>query len=76
MIDPLKQLQDLEAELHEVNEALAHAARPLDHLSDMDEAQRQQLAAQLRAVLARWEAVTQRISHALRAGGDGGGNTS
>ena len=68
MSEQLKQLQDLQAQLHEVNLAFARAAQPLDRLSDMNGKQREQLAGQLRAVWARWEAVTQQISQVLQSG--------
>lgn len=61
----LTNLQRLQAELHEVNEELANAARPLDRISELNEQQRQHVAGQLRAGLARWELVTQRIAQEL-----------
>ena len=63
--EQLTNLERLRAELHEVNQELARAARPLDRISDLNEEQRQHVAAQLRAGLARWESVTQRISQVL-----------
>ena len=63
----LTELERLEAELHEVNQECARAAVPLDRLDEMNEAQRRELAAQIRASLARWEAVTQQISQVLRS---------
>ena len=64
----LAHLQRLEAELHAVNEELAQAARPLERLSDLNEAQREQVANKIRAGLARWELVTQQISQAMGCG--------
>ena len=72
MSEQLKQLQDLQAQLHEVNLEFARAAQPLDRLSEMNGKQREQLAGQLRAVWARWEAVTQEISQVLRSGSANG----
>ena len=66
----LAQLQGLQAELHEVNESLVQAARPLERLSEMDEKHRDKLADELRAGLARWESVTQRISQLLEIGSE------
>ena len=67
MNEQLTQLQSLEARLHEVNQECARAAVPLERLDEMNEAQRRELAAQIRASLARWEAVTQQISQVLRS---------
>jgi ABC-type transporter Mla MlaB component len=67
--EQLTNLERLRAELHEVNEELARAARPLDRISDLNEQQRQHVADQLRAGLARWESVTQRISKVLSVDG-------
>ena len=65
MSEQLKQLQDLEAQLHEVNQELDRAARPLDRMTELNIEQRQKLGAQLRAVQARWESVTEQISQVL-----------
>jgi uncharacterized protein YaaN involved in tellurite resistance len=67
MSEQLTQLEGLQAQLHEVNRELARVARPLERLSEMNEAERQQLAAVIRAGLARWEAVTREISQVLRS---------
>ena len=67
MSDQLKQLQNLQAQLHEVNLEFARAAQPLDRLADMNGKQREQLADQLRAVWARWKTVTQQISQVLQS---------
>jgi flagellar biosynthesis chaperone FliJ len=72
MSEQLKQLQDLQTQLHEVNLDFARAAQPLDRLSEMNLKQREQLADQLRAVWARWEAVTQQISQVLQSNSAGG----
>jgi anti-anti-sigma regulatory factor len=63
--EQLTDLQRLQAELHEVNEELAKAARPLNRISDLNEEQRQNVAKQLRAGLARWDSLTQRIAQVL-----------
>jgi flagellar biosynthesis chaperone FliJ len=68
MSEQLKQLQDLEAELREVNREFARAARPLDRMTDLNNEQRQKIGAQLRAAAARWESVTQQISQVLGTG--------
>lgn len=75
MSEQLTQLQRLQAELHEVNQEFARAALPLERLPEMNEEQRQQLATQLRAAQARWEAVTQQISQVLQTG-DAGASAS
>jgi flagellar biosynthesis chaperone FliJ len=72
MSEQLIQLEDLQTQLHEANQELARAARPLERLSEMKEAERQQLAAIIRAGLARWEAVTREISQVLRSGNGSG----
>jgi septal ring factor EnvC (AmiA/AmiB activator) len=69
MSEQLTQLQRLQAELHEINEDLAQVARPLKRLSELNEQQRQQVADQLRAQLARWDSVTQLISQVLGSNG-------
>ena len=73
MNEQLTQLEGLQARLHDVNQECARAAVPLDRLGEMNDAQRRQLAAQIRAALARWEAVTQEISQVLRSCGAAGG---
>jgi hypothetical protein len=60
-----RQLQELIAELHEVNDQLAAAARPLDDLPDLSEAERDVVGGRLRACLARWQGTTERIRKAL-----------
>ena len=69
------QLGELIAELHEVNAELADAARPLE-LGDLNDAQRQAVGANLRAGLARWENITQRIAKALNGSSNGGGESA
>ena len=59
-------LSQLIDELHEVNEWLAKAATPLKHHAELDGGQRQHIAAEMRAGLARWEIATRRIDEALR----------
>lgn len=58
-------LSELIERLHEVNRQLSEAARPLDHPADLDLEQREQLGKQIRAVLERWETLTQQIRQAL-----------
>jgi hypothetical protein len=67
------QLGELIAELHELNEELAEAARPLDRLPNLNDEQRDGVAARLRSGLARWEIVTRRIDEVLGGWGKGGG---
>jgi flagellar biosynthesis chaperone FliJ len=69
--EQLTQLQQLEVELHKANQELAEASQPIERLSEMNDEQRRQLADQIRAKLARWEAVTQQISQVLGTGGNG-----
>jgi hypothetical protein len=68
MIEQLKQLEDLHAQLHEINLEFAQAALPLAGASDMTDAQRQRIGSHLRAAQARWEAVTRQISQLLEDG--------
>ena len=70
MSERLKQLQDLEVQLHEINQEFVRSARPLDWLSELNDQQRCQLADQLRIRQARWESVTQQI---LKVLGNGSG---
>ena len=72
MSDQLKQLQELQAQLQEVNQEFARAAQPMERLSEMNLKQRDQLGEQIRAVWARWEAVTQQISEVLQSGSASG----
>jgi len=65
MLDSVKQLEELETRLSEVNQLLVQAARPLDQTPELNEQQREQVGTQLRAGLARWEAVTQQIAQVL-----------
>ena len=71
-----EQLGQLIAELHDVNVELADAARPLDRLSDLNDEQRDGVAARLRSGLVRWENVTRRIDEALNGSGKGGGENA
>ena len=68
-------LGELIAELHEVNTELAEAARPLKRSADLNDDQRQAIGSNLRAGLARWENITQRISKVLNGSSNGGGGT-
>ena len=67
MSQRLTQLQRLADELHEVNQELSRAARPLEGMPDLDDRQKQEIGAHLRAGQARWEDVTRRISQVLQA---------
>jgi hypothetical protein len=58
------QIAQLIDELHQVNEELAGAARPLQRLCNIDLQERQRVADRIRAGLKRWEAVNQRIHDA------------
>ena len=70
------QLGELIAELHELNEELAEAARPLDRLPDLNDEQRDGVAARIRSGLARWESVTRRIDEVLGGSSKGGGDNA
>jgi transposase len=72
MSERLTQLRTLHAQLHEVNEELSRAARPLERLAELNGEQRQHVAARLRAGLARWDAVTREISQVLGTDGTNG----
>ncbi len=76
MSEQLKQLQELAAQLHEVNQQLAEAARPLERLSEMNFEQRKHLGSEIRAALARWESVTQKINEVLGQSGGRAGEQS
>jgi hypothetical protein len=69
MTEQLKQLQDLQAQLHAVNQEFARAGRTLDGMTDLNIERRKKIGSELRAVLARWETVTQQISRALGTDG-------
>ena len=71
-----EQLGELIAELHDVNVELADAARPLDRLPNLNDKQRDGVAARIRSGLARWESVTRRIDDALGGPGKGGGEST
>lgn len=64
----LEQLQELEVQLHEVNQEFSRAAQPLYRMRDLNYQQRETIAAQLRAAESRWESVTQQISKVLATG--------
>jgi hypothetical protein len=68
MIEQLRQLEELHAQLHEVNLEFAQAALPLAGASDMTDEQRRQIGSRLRAAQARWEAVARQISQVLETG--------
>ena len=76
MSEQLAQLQRLQAELHEVNQELAEAARPLlDWPEELDPQQRHEVAEELRVRLGRWDLVTQQISRVIRSGSASGQGT-
>jgi len=68
MTAQLKQLQELEAQLHEVNLELARSALPLKRAPELDDEVRRRIGAELRSGLARWEAVSRQISQVLQTG--------
>jgi hypothetical protein len=72
MSERLTQLQRLADELHEVNQELSRAARPLDGHPDLDDQQKLEIGTRLRVGLARWDDVTRRISQVLQADGANG----
>jgi predicted nucleic acid-binding Zn-ribbon protein len=55
----LTKLQELTAELHEVNRQFSEAARPLEHV--LNEEEKDTVRAQLLESLARWESVSAQI---------------
>ena len=59
MSPQLTKLQELTAELHEVNRQFADAAQPLEHV--LNEEEKGAVRAQLLENLARWESVSQQI---------------
>jgi hypothetical protein len=59
----LTRLQELTAELHDVNRQFSEAARPLEHV--LNEREKDAVRAQLLAGLARWENVSEQIRRAL-----------
>lgn len=65
MSEQLKHLQELEAQLHEVNEEFARAAQPLYQTTVPNYEQREEMGRELRALQSRWESVLQRISQVL-----------
>ena len=67
MSERLTHLQRLAAELHEANQELARASRPLQGQRDLNDEQKREIGAQLRAGQARWEDVTRQISQVLQA---------
>ncbi len=66
-----KRLGELIEQLHDANRAISEAARPLEHLDQLDSEQRKRLAEQMRAALEPWELVTREISQALTQKQDG-----
>lgn len=69
MSQQLKQLHELETQLHEVNEVFAAASREVNRVSELSLEERQQLATRLREVQGRWEAVTSQICELIRTPG-------
>ena len=72
MSEQLTQLQRLADELHEINQELSRASRPLDGQPDLDDRQKLEIGTRLRERLARWDDVTRRISQVLQADGANG----
>ena len=72
MSQRLIQLEHLADELHAVNQELARAARPLEAQRELNDEQKREIGAHLRAGQARWEDVTRRISRVLQADGGSG----
>jgi hypothetical protein len=63
MNPPLTKLQDLTAELHEVNRQLSEAARPLQR--SLDDKEKDAVRAALLANLARWKSISDQITRTL-----------
>jgi hypothetical protein len=68
MSEQLTQLQQLQAELHEINEGLQKVAEPLRRPDELSLEERRELSHEIRAWLKRWESVTRQISLALGTG--------
>jgi hypothetical protein len=66
MTEHLKQLQDLQVQLREVNEEFSRAAKSLERLATMSLEQREQVAAGLRKAQERWLVVSEQISGTLQ----------
>ena len=60
-----EQLKSLIEELHEINRQFAEAARPLEHVEELNDEARDKLGKELRARFARWQAITQKIHEFL-----------
>ena len=67
MSERLTQLQRLADDLHEINQELSRAARPLEGQPDLHDRQKLEIGTRLRVGLARWDDVTRRISQVLQA---------
>ena len=76
MSDRLTKLQRLADELHEINQELSYAARPLERQPDLDDRQKLEIGTRLRAGQARWDDVTRRISQVLHADSANGSRRS
>ena len=63
--EELASLLRLQDELHAVNEELARSGLPLTQGVELNDEQKQRIGAEIRAGLARWEGLTQRIAHVL-----------
>jgi hypothetical protein len=61
----LTKLQELTAELHEVNRQFAEAARPLEHV--LNEEEKDAVRARLLENLARWEGISEQIQRVFEA---------
>ena len=67
MSEQLTQLQRLADELHEINQELSRAARPLEGKPELNDRQKLDIGTRLRAGLARWDDLTRQISQVLQA---------
>jgi ABC-type transporter Mla subunit MlaD len=65
MTEQLAHLQDLVAQLHEINQEFTRAAEPLYQITDPNDDQQKDLRTRLMAAQARWESVTKQISQVL-----------
>jgi hypothetical protein len=60
-----QQMEQLMPRLTEANQAFFDAARPLEMQVEMDSAQREAVAAQIRAAQRQWEEITQQVAQLL-----------
>jgi hypothetical protein len=72
-----QQMELLMPKLGDANKACVDAARPLQMLAEMNSAQREAVAAQIRAAQRQWEEITQQVAQLLtRASALRGSSTS